>query len=63
MNLGRFNNRGNGETRIGAGSNAIGIHCLAFRMHQPFAAGMGNNRVSMTVILHTYQNNRIYWGF
>jgi len=63
MNLGRFRNRENGEPRVGAGSNAIGIRCLPVRTHQTFAAGMTNDRASMTVILHTYQNNRIYWGF
>jgi hypothetical protein len=63
MNLGRFRNRENGETRVGAGINAIGIRCLPACMHYTVAAGMDNNRASMTIILHTYQNNRIYWGF
>jgi len=63
MNLGRFGNRENGEMRIGAGSNAIGIRCLPVCLNQTVSAGMENSRVSMTIILHTYQNKRIYWGF
>jgi hypothetical protein len=63
MNLGQFSNRENGEPHIGAGSNAIGIRCLSVRTHQTIAAGMDNNRASKTIILHTYQTNRIYWCF
>jgi hypothetical protein len=63
MNLGRFRNWENGETRGGTGSNVIDIRCPPVCMLQTIAAGMENNRVSMTIILHTYQDNRIYWGF
>src|SRR5450759_5169962 len=63
MKLCRFRNWENGETHIGAGSNAIGIRCLPVCMHYTVAAGMDNNRASKTIILHTYQTNRIYWCF